>query len=79
MLMIVTAITRGAFIVAAAAMLAACGQNNRYVAPPPPKVVVARPVQKPVTLYLNLTGNTAAFNCGESGRARPGLSDIDRL
>ena len=60
--MIVTAITRGAFIVAAAAMLSACGQNNRYVAPPPPKVVVARPVQKPVTLYLNLTGNTAAFN-----------------
>src|ERR1700683_1114003 len=62
MLMIVTAITRGAFIGAAAAMLAACGQNNRYVAPPPPKVVVARPVQKPVTLYLNLTGNTSAFN-----------------
>ncbi len=60
--MIVTAITRGAFIVAAAAMLAACGQNNRYVAPPPPKVVVARPLQKPVTLYMNLTGNTAAFN-----------------
>ena len=43
-------------------MLAACGQNNRYVAPPPPKVVVARPLQKPVTLYMNLTGNTAAFN-----------------
>ena len=40
---------------------AACGQDNRYVAPPPPKVVVAQPVQKPVTLYLNLTGNTAPF------------------
>ncbi len=60
--MLVKAITRGAFIVAAAAILAACGQNNRYVAPPPPKVVVARPVQKPVILYMNLTGNTAAFN-----------------
>jgi membrane fusion protein, multidrug efflux system len=60
--MLVKAITRGALIVAAAAVLAACGQNNRYVAPPPPKVVVARPVQKPVTLYMNLTGNTAAFN-----------------
>jgi membrane fusion protein, multidrug efflux system len=58
----VKAITRGALIVAAAASLAACGQNNRYVAPPPPKVVVARPVEKPVTLYMNLTGNTAAFN-----------------
>ena len=77
--MLVKAITRGAFIVAAAAILAACGQNNRYVAPPPPKVVVARPVQKPVTLYLELTGNTAAVQLRQSGRARPGLSEIDRL
>ena len=42
--------------------VAACGQDNRYVPPPPPKVVVARPVQQPVTLYLNLTGNTEPFN-----------------
>lgn len=60
--MLAKAIIRGAFIVASAAILAACGQNNRYVAPPPPKVVVARPLEKPVTLYMNLTGNTAAFN-----------------
>jgi multidrug efflux system membrane fusion protein len=60
--MLAKAIIRGAVIVASAAILAACGQNNRYVAPPPPKVVVARPLEKPVTLYMNLTGNTAAFN-----------------
>ena len=27
--------------------------KNAYVPPPPPKVVVAQPVQKPVTLYLD--------------------------
>jgi len=38
------------------------GSKNAYVAPPPPKVVVAQPVRKPVTTYLELTGNTAPFN-----------------
>ena len=43
--------------------LAGCnGSRNAYVPPPPPKVVVAQPVQQPVTLYLELTGNTQAFN-----------------
>ena len=37
-------------------------RKNAYVPPPPPKVHVAQPVQKPVTLYLDLTGNTAPFN-----------------
>ena len=41
--------------------LAGCGSKNAYVLPPPAKVVVAQPVQEPVTLYLDLTGNTAAF------------------
>ena len=41
--------------------LAGCDSKNAYVPPPPSKVIVARPVQKPVTLYLNLTGNTAPF------------------
>jgi membrane fusion protein, multidrug efflux system len=45
----------------AAAVLSACGQNNRYVPPPPPRVVVAQPLQEPVTLYLELTGNTQPF------------------
>jgi membrane fusion protein, multidrug efflux system len=41
--------------------LAGCGSRNTFVAPPPAKVVVAQPLQQPVTLYLYLTGNTAAF------------------
>ena len=45
----------------AAPALSSCDSKNAYVPPPPAKVVVARPLQKPVTLYLNLTGNTAPF------------------
>ena len=47
----------------AAALLSGCDeQKNQYVPPPPPKVTVAKPVQRPVTLYLEFTGNTQAFN-----------------
>jgi RND family efflux transporter MFP subunit len=42
----------------AIALLAGCEQNS-YVAPPPPKVDVALPVQRPITRYLEATGNTA--------------------
>jgi membrane fusion protein, multidrug efflux system len=43
--------------------LAACNASkNAYVPPPPPKVVVAQPVQQPVTLYFELTGNTAPIS-----------------
>jgi membrane fusion protein, multidrug efflux system len=46
-----------------AVALAGCnGSKNAYVPPPPAKVVVAQPVQKPVTLYFELTGNTQAIN-----------------
>ena len=38
--------------------LAGCEQNT-FVPPPPPKVDVAMPVQRPVTHYLEVTGNTA--------------------
>jgi RND family efflux transporter MFP subunit len=44
------------------AALAGCGESNTYVAPPPPKVTVATPVKKPVTIYLDATGSTAAVN-----------------
>src|SRR4051812_9895055 len=40
-------------------LLTGCEQNS-FVPPPPPKVEVASPVQKPVTRYLEATGNTAA-------------------
>jgi multidrug efflux system membrane fusion protein len=45
----------------AALALTGCGSRNQFVAPPPPKVVVAQPLQRPVTLYIYLTGNTAAY------------------
>ena len=45
----------------AALALASCGSRNTFVPPPPPKVVVAQPLQKSVTLYIYLTGNTAAY------------------
>jgi len=44
------------------AALAGCNAKNAYVPPPPPKVVVAQPLQQPVTLYFELTGNTQAIN-----------------
>ncbi|HEY3624085.1 MAG TPA: efflux RND transporter periplasmic adaptor subunit [Roseiarcus sp.] len=53
---------RAAAIAIAAIPLAACnGSKNAYVPPPPPKVQVAQPLQRPVTQYLELTGNTQAF------------------
>jgi RND family efflux transporter MFP subunit len=38
--------------------LSACEQNS-FVPPPPPKVEVALPVQRPITRFLEATGNTA--------------------
>jgi membrane fusion protein, multidrug efflux system len=53
----------GLAVLAASAALALsdCGSKNQFVAPPPPKVVVAQPIQMPVTLFIYLTGNTAPF------------------
>ncbi len=55
---------RGLAVLAAVLSLALAdcsGSKNAYVPPPPPKVVVAQPLQQPVTLYSELTGNTAPF------------------
>jgi membrane fusion protein, multidrug efflux system len=52
---------RAAVFAIAAITLAACNSKNAYVPPPPPKVQVAQPLQRPVTEYLELTGNTQAF------------------
>ncbi|RDV04785.1 efflux RND transporter periplasmic adaptor subunit [Undibacter mobilis] len=46
-------------------LIAGCGEKNTYVAPPPPKVTVATPVKKPVTRYLESTGNVAAVNSAD--------------
>jgi RND family efflux transporter MFP subunit len=40
----------------------ACGERNTYAPPPPPKVTVSQPLKKPVTDYLEFTGNAVAFN-----------------
>ncbi|MGE0564258.1 MAG: efflux RND transporter periplasmic adaptor subunit [Pseudolabrys sp.] len=45
--------------------LVSCGESNTYVAPPPPKVTVAAPLKRPVTRYLEATGNTAAVNSAD--------------
>ncbi|WP_298242532.1 efflux RND transporter periplasmic adaptor subunit [uncultured Bradyrhizobium sp.] len=44
---------------AAVVALTGCEDKNTFVAPPPPKVDVATPVQRPVTRYIEATGNTA--------------------
>jgi RND family efflux transporter MFP subunit len=44
---------------AAVIALAGCEDKNTFVAPPPPKVDVATPVQRPITRYVEATGNTA--------------------
>lgn len=42
--------------------LPGCKGGNEYVPPPAAKVTVAKPVRRPVTEYLNFTGNTQAVN-----------------
>jgi RND family efflux transporter MFP subunit len=54
-------------------LLGACGRDNQYVAPPPPKVTVMPPEQRPVTRYLEATGNTAAVNIANLVARVPGF------
>lgn len=49
---------RIALVTFASVALSACEQNS-FVPPPPPKVEVALPVQRPITRFLEATGNTA--------------------
>src|SRR4051794_21835693 len=49
---------RIAFVIFVSISLSACEQNS-FVPPPPPKVEVAVPVQRPITRYLEATGNAA--------------------
>jgi RND family efflux transporter MFP subunit len=41
--------------------LVACGEKAKSSPPPPPTVTVTQPLRRPVTDYLELTGNTQAF------------------
>lgn len=43
-------------------LLAACEDRNKYQPPPPAEVGVQKPEQRRVTPYLEITGNTSAFN-----------------
>lgn len=63
---------------AAVIALAGCEDKNAYVAPPPPKVDVATPVQRPVTRYVEATGNTAPIkNVDLMARVQGFLQSID--
>ena len=58
--------------------LAGCGSRNTFVPPPPAKVIVAQPLQQPVTLYLELTGNTAPYRAANLvARVQGFLESID--
>ena len=62
----------------AAIALAGCGSRNTFVPPPPARVVVAQPLQKPVILYIYLTGNTAAYRSANLvARVQGYLESID--
>jgi len=53
-----TVVSSAAFVIFALVALSGCDQNS-FVPPPPPNVDVGVPVQRPVTRYLEATGNTA--------------------
>jgi membrane fusion protein, multidrug efflux system len=62
----------------ACVLVTGCGSRNTFVAPPPPKVVVAQPLQQPVTLYIELTGNTAPYRTANLvARVQGYLESID--
>jgi multidrug efflux system membrane fusion protein len=45
------------------ALAGGCGEKeNKFAPPPPPQVTVSRPLEKPVTNYLEFTGNTQAVD-----------------
>lgn len=58
-------VRRAAVLTLALASLLASGcdtQENKFVPPPPPPVSVSRPEVRPVTDYLELTGNTQSID-----------------
>ena len=58
-------------------VLSGCDNKNKYAAPPPAKVTVATPIQMPVTLYAEFTGNTASVaTVGLEARVQGFLTSI---
>jgi RND family efflux transporter MFP subunit len=51
-----------AIFLTATVAVAGCGESNRYQPPPAAKVTVAKPEERKITLYMEATGTTAAFN-----------------
>jgi membrane fusion protein, multidrug efflux system len=43
-------------------LLTACEQQNKYQPPPPAQVTFAKPEQRKITLYMEVTGSTAPLN-----------------
>jgi len=65
----------GIFLLAA---LPACKEENKYEPPPAPKVGVVQPSKRPVTRYLELTGNTVSLDKVELvARAKGFLQQIN--
>ena len=58
----VRAYSRTVFGVTLLAALSACKEENKYEPPPAAKVGIAQPVKRPVTRYLDLTGNTVSLD-----------------
>jgi membrane fusion protein, multidrug efflux system len=52
----------GVLLCGCALWLMGCEDRNKYQPPPAPEVGVEKPQRRPVTLYLELTGNATAFN-----------------
>ncbi len=48
--------------VASILLLTACEQQNKYQPPPPAQVTIAKPEQRKITLYMEVTGSTAPLN-----------------
>src|SRR4051795_10872752 len=64
---------KAAFGVLWLAALPACNEENKYEPPPATQVGVAQPVKRPVTRYLELTGNTVSLDKVELVARIPGF------
>jgi len=67
------AYSKAAFGVFLLAALLACNEENKYEPPPATQVGVAQPVKRPVTRYLELTGNTVSLDKVELVARIPGF------